>query len=58
MMVEVTIVSEYNGRYHQTIIKRSERVCQIVVDGKLVYDDERLEESILPDEPAREAGKK
>ena len=49
-MVEITIVSMYNGRYHQKIIRRAERVCQIAVDGKLVYDDEIPEKSFLSDE--------
>lgn len=39
-MPTITIVSMYNGRYHTSTIKRSERVCQIAIDDKIVFDDE------------------
>jgi len=47
-MPEIKIVSMYNGRYHISTIKRAERVCQIAVDGKVVYDDESENEQGNP----------
>jgi len=43
-MPKITIISMYNGRCYKTIIKRAEQLCQLAVDGRVVYDDE-LDES-------------
>ena len=49
-MPEITIISMYNGRYHRSVIKRAERVCQIAVDGEVVYEDEEEKKSTHSDE--------
>ena len=57
-MPEIIIISMYNGRRHKATIRRAERVCQVAVDGVIVYDDEELEEGLLSSlkQPQRVSG--